>query len=154
MIEEQIEDVLRNLPLRRPPDQLDQRVQSALGWRRIQGHSWVLALLFATGGFVLGYALKGPSSTVRPPSIVKAPGADGPLSDLVDGSLSFDPQRIDWSTNQLLPSGWFVVDDGPPIQALRRQSVNRTLWIDPTRQITVEMQRPREQMVLIRQTPY
>lgn len=148
-----LESQLGQLPLRQPSSQLDRRVRNTMDashrpWR------WLAVAACVGGiGFLLGYVTHDWTTPATDGAGVPQL-ADEPASEAdSEQPLEFDPQRIDMVWEQTIPAGLFSIDDGPPFQALRRLQIDRTFWVDPERNITVETSEPHEELIFVRQTP-
>ena len=151
--EREIEAMLKELPLRAPTQNLDQRVLGSMTGRRSRERRFALAACIGVVCFGLGYWLNDLLES-KQPAVPQELALDQSGRAPVRDSVPFDPQRIDLVWRQLVPGASFTVDHGPPIRALRDQVVDRTLWVDPSRNITVEVNQPSERIIFVRETPY
>lgn len=110
-----------------------------------------LGLMFDDGdGLLSGNGLINGGLTQRDPVVPPGPGEVPQTTPLP----TFDDHRVEMVWEQFAPFGTYEFVEGPPIQALRRQALERTIWYDPNQNATLEMTAPREEIVLVRQTPY
>jgi len=163
MKDQDLETLIRQMPLRSPPRQLDESVSDlvTIQWRPFRRCAWAASV--ALVGFALGYLTHAwlpergtmaasPSVATRKPvdPALEAPGPPGPPG----GVFAFEPKRIDLTMRRLVRRGPFLADQGPPVDAIHQQRIDRTVWIDPVRNITVEMTKPSERVIFVRQQPY
>lgn len=158
-IDEQLESMLRGLPLRRPSEVLDHRVARALcgrsfPWRRLAAAACFGGLCFVMGVFAgqLNRTLHPGPSTVRE-TVAQPPKQATPTPPtgrrLASGSTRIDQQ---WpvARSQIL----YDTYDGPPVRAIIQDTIKRTRWVDPENNLNIELTRPVRQVSFTRDTPY
>ena len=148
-----LETLLRRLPLRRPGRDLVRRILGGPASQRVWRPALALAACTGLVCFLLGYQASRVGNGARraepgPPVVAEARGAAD------ERAVPFEPERIDLLWRQVVPEGTYVVDSGPPVLRFRRRQIGRTLWIESRRNITVEMDRPSEGVILVRDEPF
>ncbi len=136
-----LEDLLREMPLRRPSALLDERVRTAgpgggVAWKSALAAGVIAAALFSAwliasrrpGGREAG-GLAG-----RPPA-----GAPGPLR----------PVRFEQNSSDLWYEGLLLLDDHTPMRQYRQETVHEVRWIDPESGSAMEMTVPVETVFLV-----
>ncbi len=146
---EQLEQSLRELPLRRPSPLLDERVMSVLATKRAPWKRPALAAALAVSAAVaaslLLMLLRSPSedgpAVARP---VEQPSAAAP----VPGPAML-PVRIEqiWST--AVAKEVVMLDESHPARRVRHQVVRHVRWIDERQNVRIEWNIPSEQTVLV-----
>ena len=62
------------------------------------------------------------------------------------------PVKINWSRD--IDQGLLTSTQGQPVRAIRRQNVEQEVWIDTERNVTVQITRPREHLVVVKQPTF
>ena len=164
---EQLEDLLRGLPLRRPSSELDQRVCSVwrartARWRRLTVGGAVVAsaalaasilwMIVLLRGPVAGPG-RGPTERVERPKVADAtprpPEPADRRSVTGRGDRPAEPVRIEqvWST--LAANEVVVPVDALPIRRVHRQIMRHVRWIDERRNVHIEWNIPGEETVVV-----
>ncbi len=156
MPHDDLENLLRQLPLEKPSAKLDQRVFGAVAQqdpptttdpiaqtvRRLRIGIWVglgapMAALLAITAIV---ALYNPNATTtQSPSDPPDTGA----------AFAFDPVRIEYTTSSLAPGGVVMVDDQTPAAGFIEQTVEHVKLIDEEQNVRMEFTYPRQDVVLV-----
>lgn len=163
----ELEAQLCRLPLRRPPDVLDARIQDVCRRRkrtslRIPGMVAGLAALAAAVTVALGLAPhlindvvkpgttlpQAPTSSVVPPVAVATPTVRPPAP-----APPAAPLRIEQTVARVSADGVVGVSRGAPVQRYRRQTVRQVWIVDPRTRERVLVTVPREEVVLRRVEP-
>ncbi|XAM01149.1 hypothetical protein OT109_07130 [Phycisphaeraceae bacterium D3-23] len=124
----------------------------------------VVALLAALG---LGLYIQG-TATPTPNEIVdQAPDTpahphDGgvaeidetPAPHITQAGYAFEPDPVKLRWTRDLDQGLLTSDAGQPVRAIRRQDVEQEVWIDRERGVTVQITRPTERLVVIKQPTF
>ncbi|MFI4861559.1 MAG: hypothetical protein ACIAXF_12870 [Phycisphaerales bacterium JB063] len=124
----------------------------------------VVALLAA---LCVGLYLEGPATPASHPIAEQAPETPGdpshPHADTPGESTSPqiaragytfqpDPMKLHWTRD--LDQGLLTSDAGQPVRAIRRQDVEQEVWVDVERGVTVQITRPRERIVVVKQPTF
>jgi len=154
---EQLEDLLRELPVRRPSPELDRRVEAVWRARSSRWTRWTVAATVATvaaaaAGLLLMAMwnstkvrltdLGGPAivNVEKPPSPQPVPPPEKSL-----------PQPIViekvWTTQST--TGVVVHDGDVPMQQVHQQIVRHVRWIDEQNHVNIEWTIPSDQTVLV-----
>lgn len=155
--DEQMEAMLRGLPLRRPSEVLDHRVASVLCGRTFPWRRLAAAACFGGVCFIFGLAV-GRQDVPLPTQTPAAGGAVNPQpsapvtrsgTSLASGTTRIDAQ---WPVAQaeLL----YDIDTGPPLRATIQDSIEQTRWVDPENNRDIELTRPVREVSFTRDTPY
>lgn len=126
----------------------------------------VLALLAALG---LTLYLQGGAPAQNPGEVVEdtpdtpnhpgpdalAENANTPESGIVPAGYSFQPQPVTLHWTRDLDAGTLASKTGgQPVRAIRRQDVEQEVWVDPERGVTVQITRPTERLVVVKQPTF
>ncbi len=130
---EQLEDLLRELPLRRPSPELDRRVEAVWRARSSRWTRWTVAATVATVAAAAAGLLLMVTWGPPAPLEVTAP----------------QPIRIEqvWTTQS--PTGVVVHDGDVPMQQVHQQIVRHVRWIDEQNHVSIEWTIPSDQTVLV-----
>jgi len=139
---EEIENLLRAMPLKKPSAALDARVlgRSARRW-------WWLApvaggALAAAAALVLAVALPHGG---QPPAAPPAPVAPAEATAQAAG-----PERLEQNWSEVSYEGLVTPDEGTPLRKFRRRTYEYVRWFDPRQGIQVETTVPREEVILVK----
>ncbi len=131
------------------------------GWMTWLTVAAVLALLAALGLSVLlprhttpdGPSLvdQRPGPTETPDRLADTPDA-GPSVTHVGHRFTEQPVELRWSRD--LDQGLLTSAEGQPVRAIRRQDVEQRVWVDTQRGITVQITRPTERLVVVKQPTF
>ena len=155
---EQLEDLLRKLPLRRPSPELDRRVEAVWRARSSRWTRWTVAATVATvaaaaAGLLLmltwdsaenGSADRGAAAVVdaeKPPSRQPVP-----LTPEVSPPQPILIEKV-WTTQST--AGGVVHDGDVPMQRVHQQIVRHVRWIDEQNHVSIEWTIPSDQTVLV-----
>jgi hypothetical protein len=161
---EPLEELLRQLPLRQPSANLDERVRAARPqprtWGRRAGLGAALAATVALAAGLVWIVFHGPGgggSDGRPggsngravASATQHPSAQYVVAQQTTERTPPAPIRIEqvWST--LAAAGVVTRGDEPPVQRLHQQVVRRVQWIDDREHVRIQWNMPSEQTVLV-----
>ena len=161
---EKTEALLQGLPLRPPPEKLDQRVRSVFAVRRVRRARFAVAtaVAVAVAASLLvvflwnpGGGPDGTAETAQKPEAVEPVAAPpdpippAPPPEPIPDAEPSQPVTIEqlWSA----PSAGEVVirDDGALMQRVHHQVVRHVRWIDEKNRIHIEWNIPSEQEVLV-----
>ena len=153
--DEQIETMLRGLPLRRPSEVLDHRVARALSGRSLPWRSVAAAACFGGVCFLVGLVMGngGAPSADQPAAreaVTPQPApATTPGALLASGTTRIDAQ---WPVGQaeLL----YDIDTGPPVRATIQDTIKQTRWVDTENNRDIELTRPVREVQFTRDIPY
>lgn len=163
---ENVEQMLRTLPLQKAPASLDGLVGKVLHRRRRRILPWALAGAVAAAAAVVIAMLpmrqpqtaeKG-SGTFLAKTDTPDPGLDttkkvpDPFSGRADAAAQ--PVRVEETFSNLIYEGLRIRDGKTPVRMFRRRRVERTWLIDPQSGYTVETAVPHDQVVLINAEVY
>ncbi len=138
---EQLEQSLRELPLRRPSPLLDERVMSVLATRRAAWKRPALAAALLASAAVAASLLL---------MLMRSPSEDGPaVARPVEQPSKSLPVRIEqiWST--AVPGEVVMLGESRPARRVEHQVVRHVRWIDERRNVRIEWNIPSEQTVLV-----
>ena len=149
---EQLEQSLRELPLRRPSPRLDERVMSVLGMKRSPWKRPALAAaLLASAALAASLLLMLLRSPSEDGPAVARPVEQPPFSAPVPSSVGIGtlPVRIEqiWSTP--VAKEVVMLDDSRPVHRIQHQVVRHVRWIDERHHVRIEWNIPSEQTVLV-----
>jgi len=143
---DEIEKLLRKMPLRRPPKTLDRRVlrqpaRAARLW-------WAAGALAAAAVVAVAIALSGGGKQhSRPePGVAQRTAQPEPQPP--------GPVRMEQTYSRMQYEGVLLLDDRTPLRKFRRRILRRVLWIDERTGYTDEMSIPDEQVILIAAETY
>lgn len=123
----------------------------------------VLALLAALG---LTLYLQGDAATNRPGEVAEetpnnplpeglAEHQDTPGPSIVPAGYNFQPEPVKLHWTRDIDEGLLASETGgQPIRAIRRQDVEQEVWVDPERGVTVQITRPTERLVVVKQPTF
>lgn len=77
-----------------------------------------------------------------------------PAPELVRAGYNFQEQPVQLNWTRDLDAGTLTAADTQPVRAVRRQDVEQRVWVDPERGVTLQVTRPRERLVLVRQPTF
>lgn len=131
------------------------------GWMTWLTVAAVLALLAALG---LSVFLPRNATQVGPDLVDNRPGptdspdtrtetAD-PNPALTNASHRFSEQPVELRWSRDLDQGLLTSATGQPVRAIRRQDVEQRVWVDTERGITVQITRPTERLVVVKQPTF
>ena len=138
-----LEELLKGLPVRRPPASLDAKVLRPAR-RRALGLG-VTAAAAAAAAAALAALLLWPRTPHEPPSV-------GVSQARRPGQL--EPMQVEETVSQLSYQGLVAPDESWPMRVLRRRAITRTWLVDPQTGYTVETTVPHDQILLIRAEIY
>jgi len=144
-----IENLLREMPLRKPPASLDARV---LGARARPGRrTWPIAVaagaLAAAAALVIAFVL--PRGTETGAVAPGAPPAPAPVQ-VASQAGQAGPVRLEQNWTEVSYEGLVAPDNETPLRKFRRQTIEHVRWTDPSSGIRVETTTPRDEIILIR----
>ena len=159
----EVEQTLERQPLRGPSANLDMRVlatirEHAPGETGRSGNPrltamWVTLGAAAAAAIALAAVpVLGPGRASRvggdqaDGSIASVANAGGEASGIADG---FDPIEMSQEVTRLDPQSLLLLDDQTPVRPVVAERVQRFQWVDPRRRITMELEVPRREVVLI-----
>ncbi len=166
---EDIETLLKHMPLKAAPASLDARVLAlrpaapaapagaAVPLRRYRR---MLALGFAGGALAAAAALvlawglwpSGPAVSGPPTEGVAAVAEGGPGAGAAN--LPTKPLRLERNWSQVSYDGLVFPDARTPWRQFRQQQVEHVRWTDPQRGIEVESTVPHENVILVKAPVY
>ena len=135
--ERTLEERLRRLPLRPPPESLDAWLRRRRAFRRRRA-VWALAaaIVLAIGGAAgILFLARGGGSDDR---ITTAEAA---------------PLRIDQTWSRTIDGGTVLIDNGPH-RLLERQTLRHVWWRDPEQDVRYEVTVPQTEIILVAERPY
>jgi hypothetical protein len=144
-----IEDILRRLPLRKPPDTLDGRAIPARGipvrlaWAGVAAAvaaAVVIAVLVHQAG------QRNAADLGRPRQVASA----GSSATSVEAAA--DPVRLERTWSRTDYEGLILLDDTVPMRKFRWHELQQIQWTDPARGIQYEVTVPREKIILVKAT--
>lgn len=159
-----LEELLKGLPVREPSRMLDERVASAL---RVQSnkpkaaaYGWAIAAaVLLVGGVVLTIVL-GPGSTTPSDGIDLVTGTqlnfdppDNPSSEgpaIVEASHPVDSVNLTWTRDVVEQTRY--TPTGEPYRAIVREAVDHKAWSNPESGETGYLQVPREELIVVKQS--
>ncbi|MEM9416587.1 MAG: hypothetical protein AAGA29_14095 [Planctomycetota bacterium] len=95
----------------------------------------------------------GPSTT--PPDEGLATTDETPLPHITQAGYNFQPEPVKLHWTRDLDEGVLASQTGgQPVRAIRRQDVEQEVWVDSERGVTVQVTRPRERLVLVKQPTF
>ncbi|NQU20564.1 MAG: hypothetical protein HQ567_04725 [Candidatus Nealsonbacteria bacterium] len=151
---EQLEDLLRELPLRRPSPELDRRVEATWQARSSRPNRWTVGAAVATlaataAGLLLILTWDPAENRVgdRPAPVVA--GVEKPPAPAPPEKSPPQPIRIEkvWTTQST--AGVVVHDGDVPMQRVHQQIVRHVRWIDEQNHVNIEWTIPSDQTVLV-----
>ena len=138
-----VEEMLRALPLRRPAETLDEKVLRCRPRRsRLRWTLWAAAGAGAAAAAVLVAA-----ALHRPPPRPQAPYPPAER-------LFAHPVRYEQIISDVDYGGTFEADDGTPVRAFRRMTVRKVWYVDRDSGAKMEMTIPQAEVVLVRAESY
>jgi hypothetical protein len=144
-----IENLLREMPLRKPPASLDARVLGAAPQPRRR--TWPMAIagavLAAAAAVVIALAL--PRGTETGPAAPAAPPAASTVQVAAQADAAA-PVRLEQNWTQVSYEGLVAPDNEAPLRKFRRQTIEHVRWTDPASGLRVEATTPRDEIILIR----
>ena len=143
-----IENLLREMPLRKPPASLDARVLGAA--LRPRRRAWPMAAagaVLAAAALVIAFAL--PRGTETGPVAPAAPPAPAPVQMAAQADAAA-PMRLEQNWTEVSYEGLVAPDNEAPLRKFRRQTIEHVRWTDPASGIRVETTTPRNEIILIR----
>ena len=161
-----LEELLKGLPVREPSRMLDERVASAL---RVQSnkpkaaaYGWAIAAaVLLVGGVVLTIVL-GPGSTTPSDGIDLVTGTqlnfdppDNPSSEgpaIVEASHPVDSVNLTW-TRDIADDNRYT-PEGEPYRAVVREVIDQRAWVNPETGEHGVLCLPHEEVVVIKQSPF
>jgi len=63
-----------------------------------------------------------------------------------------EPVQLYWTRD--LDAGTLTAENTQPVRAVRRQDVEQRVWVDPERGVTVQVTRPRERLMVVKQPTF
>ena len=146
MNDDELESMLRSVPLHKPSREMDDRVMHELAEAASPGPYrlwWRVGSALAACAAIVALVLMVISSNRQ-----KAPGT-GPIAKGVQpgAEIEFNPVRIEDRWSSLQPQGVIQVDDTPVRQYLQ-QSYERVQLIDEERNIRIEYTVPRHDLIM------
>ena len=143
-----IEEMLRQLPLRPPGQELDARVLRQL---RAARRRWQRIILLAAGTAAAAgiaaaaWAFYGGDKAPPAPPLVAASQPTAAEGDSV---------RCEQRRSALVYQGTFKIDDGLPVRVFRRVTLNDVWCVDEQSDLMVHAGAPQEELVLVRAAAY
>jgi len=166
---EDIEALLKRMPLRKPPASLDARVlwrperprQVVVAWAVAAGAlaAAAAAILFALVG---GPAAPDAATGTATPTLAQAgppapadvvPSPETATTPPAEADAAVVPVHIERQWAHLAYEG-VVAPEGQPLAKFRRQVVDQVEWVDPDDGAYLEMTVPREDVILIKADVY
>ena len=134
---ERIEEMLGDIPLRKPPESLDAKVFRG---RRRRVIPWV-----ALGGAAAAAIVLAAFLLPRPPVVEPLP-----LQETAGfAEQAFEPVSVEETVSRISYEGLMIPDEKTPMRVFRRRVLERTWMLDQQSGCTVEMAIPREEIILI-----
>ena len=153
---EQLEDLLRELPLRRPSPELDRRVDAVWRARSSRWTRWTVAATVATvaaaaAGLLLMLTWDPAENGSADHSTeivadVEKPPSRPPTPPEVTAP---QPIRIEKVWTSQSTTGVVVHDGDVPMQQVHQQIVRHVRWIDEQNHVSIEWTIPSDQTVLV-----
>jgi len=168
----EIENLLRQMPLRKPSADLDARVADAFAagaastetrraniWGRPRTRqAWLVGAvggaLAAAAAIILAVGLPQGTPTATPgpqPVSVPAQVASGSLT--LTGAappLPVEPVRLEQNWSELSYEGLVCPDPETPLRKFRHRTLEHVQWFDPRRNIRMETTIPREEIIFVK----
>lgn len=153
---EQLEDLLRGLPLRRPSPELDRRVATVWRARSSRRTRWTAAATVATAaaaaaGLLLMSMWEPADDRPADPGRAAAAGAGAQPPPPAPAAEEPPPPpiRIEqvWTTQAA--EGVVLRDGEVPMQRVHQQVVRHVRWIDEQNHVRIEWNIPSDQTVLV-----
>jgi hypothetical protein len=158
--DDKIEQLLNQLCPVEPSKQLDQRMKrlfakSSSGNRSYSiasyapplGIAALLVVAFGAGAYVLMMnSVSTPGSSVgsnNPPAVQSVEPSPSALAS------NQGPTAIHVAESELIDGGFTTTPTGNPVHVLRRESVQRSAWVDPQTKAVVQVEEPSEEVVLV-----
>ncbi len=142
---ENVENLLRRMPLRRPSAALDARI---LALRPKHRRVWIVSLaggaLAAAAAVLLALALPRGSETGAP---VPPSASSTPASMALATPRA--PVEFQENYSQVSYEGVVAPDNVTPLQQFRRHTVERVQWVDAARGLKFETTTPRDEIILV-----
>jgi hypothetical protein len=165
---DEIENLLHEMPLRKPSPALDDRVLAGLRGRppgqteapaRRPRRWWALpaagAALAVAAAIVIALALPRGTETGGPGPDAAAPPEPGSVAQAPEvPAADAGPVRMEQDWSELTYEGVVVADEETPLRKYRHQTLEHVQWFDPRRGIRVESTVPREEVILVKATVY
>ena len=168
----EIENLLRQMPLRKPSADLEARVADAFAagaasteTRRanIRGRprtrqAWLVGAvggaLAAAAAIILAVGLPQGTQTPAPgPQPASAPGQVASGSLTLTGAappLPVEPVRLEQNWSELSYEGLVCPDPETPLRKFRHRTLEHVQWFDPRRNIRMETTIPREEIIFVK----
>ncbi len=152
-----IEQMLRQLPLASPREQLDGRISATLAGDRLRMKRWrgYMAAAACVGlVFVLAWAMQW---------VIRMQGQEQPRDRAVversdtrgaRRGFEFRPVRYEKSEATLVDEGMAITEAGEPIHRFRRQGTRQIWLIDEARNIRVAIEVPVDEVVYVKAAPF
>lgn len=137
---ERVEELLRDVPLREPSAELDERVLAARPRPLVRVLAAAGAAAAAAIVVVFGAELLRTSRPAKPP-------AEVPRVEVAEAPSA--PVRMERTVWDLSHEGIFMLDERTPMRKFRRRILECVRWIDPEQGLIVDMTVPREEVILI-----
>ncbi len=144
---DEIEKLLRKMPLRRPPKTLDRRVlRQPAGAARLWWAAGALAAAAVVVGVAIALSGGGKQHSHPEPGVAERTAQPEPQPA--------GPVRMEQTYSRMQYEGVLLLDDRTPLRKFRRRILRRVLWIDVRTGYTDVMSIPDEQVVLIAAETY
>jgi hypothetical protein len=146
-----VEDLLSEMPLRKPPAGLDERILSGkaprrrLGLRALVPAIAAAAVLALVAGWVWMKHRPDAENGVPPaviPSVAKTVGSQ------TQGPETCPPVVATWS--RMSYEGTVLLGDATPAYAFVRRGVQQTFWVDPGTGARIVMRVPTKNVILLK----
>ncbi|MCX5682876.1 MAG: hypothetical protein NT049_04240 [Planctomycetota bacterium] len=143
-----IETLLRQMPLRKPSLDLDVRVMAR---RPHPTRAWFIGAaggaLAAAAVVMLIVGLPQNATHVTPGTTLV--GGGNPVS-LPGPTAPVEPVRLEQNWSELSYEGLVLPDPQTPLQTFRHRTVDRVQFFDPLRNIRMETTVPREEVIFVK----
>jgi hypothetical protein len=137
-----IENLLRDMPLRKPPASLDAKVVG--GGRRLRIILWTAAAAgVAAAAAAVIIMIMGPGGPARLPVLP-------PPIEVAQAAPPTEPVRLQQNWSRLSYEGVVVPDGRTPLRQVRHRVLEHVQWIDAAGGTRTEMTLPREEVILIK----
>ncbi len=156
MNDNEIEAMLKGLPLRKPPSSLDAKIRTLLHPHRLH---WMARALAAAAtiaaGLVLAFMIR--TSALNHNNRNQPAGTGEPRMASTLGAGMETVAARDTASPVVTEQTWtrtdygdlILVDGQRPVRQFRRQHVQQVQWTDPQRGVQMQMTIPRAEVILV-----
>jgi len=145
--ERELETILRKMVLRHPPVGLDDRI-GRIAAARPERRGWVLGLA-TMGGLAACIALMSSAMSVRhepDEAGVNSPMAGAASERVEDDGDGLGPVRIEQRWWSVVDGGIVMTEEEVALRQWRVLDLVRTVWVDPSSNVRIEVTVPREEV--------